>query len=607
MGARMSERMFVCLECGATYPRAQEHCGLDGKKLVEGREFPLLGRVVDRYQIEAVLGMGGMATVYRARHLKLDQSYALKALHGPMASDVQLARRFQREARVLSRLSHPHIVQVTDFGSTEHGLLYMVMEYLSGEPLWERVRRDGPLSPARAARLLHQTCSALAKAHRGGFVHRDLKPQNLMWMPPEDPADGETVKVLDFGLVGLLEPNVHGHTQLTAQGMFLGTPAYMAPEQVTGGAVGPQTDLYALGVVAFWMLTGEPPFRGDARELAHQHVTTPPPRPRLEYGGLTPIVLRLLEKDPESRFSDARKLATAIQETGLLERGGGTAAPSLDLDSDPELPGPSPGRDASSVEALRSEPALVIPDPTEVASSERGLRRPRRSWSRASLAVLVLAGLAGGLFALDRWRNRPKVEPADTALNEQGARSEDAPKEDRPPENSAFASNESPRGKSDQTAADDSRARPSTGGERSEHSGSKRPPADGSRGESSDEANVAKGTSPPSPAEFRRAFQEADQALTEHLAALNVGFARVQAAEPSAAAQWGRWYRGRQTATVAELAEVANTLKNRATAIAQARAGDSSGTNEGAREAGDGADETALDRSLEKIIAPEDS
>jgi len=393
--------MLACPSCGATYVQRQEHCGLDGHRLVDVGVPPLVGRTVDRYRIEETIGSGGMAIVYRAVHVHLEQSFALKALHGEMASDATIAKRFHREAKVMSQLAHPHIVSVVDFGTTDAGLLYMVMQYVRGPTLADVMRHTGPLGPARTARLARQIATGLDRAHRSGFVHRDLKPQNVMLVGGDD-GDEERAQILDFGLVGLVEPEASHQTQLTTRGMFFGTPAYMSPEQISGGPVGPSSDLYALGVILYAMLVGELPFRGEVRELAHQHVTKAPPRPRLEYGGLTEVVMRLLAKAPEERPASARAVVDLIDRA--FDRSSWPAVASDDDGFDDPTADATASSRGAAHEALAAEPALVVSDPAEITHAD-GLpvstRRTRRGrWLVAAAGLLAV-------FAAAAWTTGP--------------------------------------------------------------------------------------------------------------------------------------------------------------------------------------------------------
>ncbi len=293
----LSKDMLACPTCGSVYARSQEFCGLDGTQLVQTHKDPMLGRTVGRYLVEAPLGAGGMSRVYRGRHEALDRPVAVKVLHGELSADHHIVQRFVREARSLARIGHPGVVEVFDFGRTDGGVLYMVMELVEGPTVAERLHSGGPMAPSEAARVLVEVSLGLEAAHAAGYVHRDLKPQNLVFDTSQVPAP---VKILDFGLVGLVEGEEQD-SPLTRPGTFFGTPRYMAPEQAAGERCGPPADLYSLGVILYELLTGSPPFSGDVRQLAHQHVHAAPPRPALAYGGLGAVALRLLAKDPSAR------------------------------------------------------------------------------------------------------------------------------------------------------------------------------------------------------------------------------------------------------------------------------------------------------------------
>ncbi len=399
--------MLVCPTCGSTYTRSQEHCGLDGSKLVRSESDPLIGQSIDKYRIGARLGSGGMATVYRARHEFLDKDYAIKVLHGQIAADVTMARRFQREAKTLGQIKHPNVVSVDNFGATPAGLLYMVMEFLDGATLGRTLRNFGPFAPGRAADIVRQIATGLQAAHRKGFVHRDLKPGNVMLV--DDEHDGEMVKLLDFGLVAILSDDEH-HTQLTQAGQFFGTPMYMAPEQITGNAVGPATDLYSLGVMLYQMLAGTPPFTGDLKKLAFHHVQNAPPPLASSFGGLSELALQLMAKAPNDRPTDAGEVIDKIDELALtpvskrLRRRPATDEAeleplvnhTLEADADEEDP-------ALSAPVLQEERAFRTAHEAELElrSVKATLERQQRRTRFLSALLVLVVGVAGLVFVLN--------------------------------------------------------------------------------------------------------------------------------------------------------------------------------------------------------------
>jgi serine/threonine-protein kinase len=306
----------VCSHCGSRFSNDARFCPFDGLPLTPSVSAPprdpLLGSVIDdRYEVEAVLGEGGMGTVYRVRHRILERLFALKALRLDLARDADLGERFLREARAVASISHPGVVQITDFGALPTGQTYFVMELLTGEPLSTLLGKGGPLPAARAVRLLLEMIEALSAAHAAGVVHRDLKPDNVLVCPTQS---GETVKILDFGLA-----KVAGQSRLTQAGVVFGTPHYMSPEQASGGTVDERTDVYALGVVMYQMFTGRVPFEADSYMgvlTKHLYVAPTPPSELLggltELGALELVVLRCLEKKPERRYASMRALADEI-------------------------------------------------------------------------------------------------------------------------------------------------------------------------------------------------------------------------------------------------------------------------------------------------------
>ncbi|HVJ94321.1 MAG TPA: serine/threonine-protein kinase [Labilithrix sp.] len=269
-----------------------------------------------RYRLETLLGKGGMGVVYRGVDLVMRRAVAVKlVLPGPgLELDDELAGRFLREAKNTARLQHENIVEVFDLGRTHEGSPYFVMEFIAGHSLSTRLRRDGPLPVATTIHIARQICAALDAAHMAGVIHRDLKPANIMLVSRA--GDDDFVKILDFGVSKSLEADVQD-TQLTHTGMLVGTIDYMAPEQIMGRAVDGRSDVYALGVVLYRMLSGNPPF-GDVPvpALMHAHLNTMP-KPLIEVvpgvpNELDHIVLRCLAKKPEHRFESMGELARAL-------------------------------------------------------------------------------------------------------------------------------------------------------------------------------------------------------------------------------------------------------------------------------------------------------
>jgi hypothetical protein len=266
----------------------------------------MLGRVIaGRYRLEARIGEGGMGVVYRARHVLIDRVVAVKLIRPDLRGETHLRAWMLREARAANRVDHAHIIDIHDIGETEEGELYLVMEYLVGTSLSSELARGGmPL--ARGVDVLEQMCAALARAHDLGVVHRDLKSDNILLTSRGGRKD--FVKILDFGLAHLaMDP------RLAPKGAVFGTPEYMSPEQARGEEATAQSDLYALGVLFFEMLTGQLPFRSDDREtLLEMQRTTVAPRPRSIRPDVLPaaesIVIKLLEKDRRKRFQDAHHL-----------------------------------------------------------------------------------------------------------------------------------------------------------------------------------------------------------------------------------------------------------------------------------------------------------
>lgn len=295
-----------CVACNQSFSLDQMFCPTDGSKLIKLRSAPdqLLGRVFDqRYELRAVLGQGGMGTVYRAWQRSVDREVVVKVIHPKLASVRQIAKRFLREARLASRLNQQNIVSIYDFGQSDDGVLYMVMELLHGRPLAQDLLPRRPFPLRRITTIAAQICDALEAAHNHGIVHRDLKPHNIFLL--DDPPGRDLIKILDFGLAKSL---LHNPASLVTQtDALLGTPAYISPEQILGKAVDPRTDLYSLGCILYQLATGQLPFRGDnVNTVIGMHLRAAPPAlPESLPPMLATLIARLMAKEPDARPATA--------------------------------------------------------------------------------------------------------------------------------------------------------------------------------------------------------------------------------------------------------------------------------------------------------------
>ena len=283
---------------------------------------PLLGRTINgRYKIVSLVARGGMGKVYKAEQQPLGRICALKVLNPRYEGDrdPEFGKRFFLEAATAAKLTHPNTVTIFDYGSSEDGeIYYIAMEFIEGKTLHRVLRDETTLPEARVSHVARQICRSLREAHELGVVHRDLKPGNILLTNRGD--ENDVVKVLDFGLV----KDVTGDAEdLTQQGLFMGSPKYMAPEQITGGEISARTDIYSLGVMIYEMMTGKVPFdRGASVNTLMAHVNdTPPPlaeaNPRIQISPqMEGIVYRCLEKDASKRFSSMNELLTALKRTG---------------------------------------------------------------------------------------------------------------------------------------------------------------------------------------------------------------------------------------------------------------------------------------------------
>lgn len=299
---------------------------------VIARAQELTGNVLGgRYEVLGKLGVGGMASVYEGRRVGLHNRVAIKVLRADLCEDPSNVKRFLREARASSVIEHENIVDIIDFGPTETLPVYFVMEFLEGKDLRQELKAIGRMGWSRARRILLQVVGALGAAHDKAIVHRDVKPANIFLIRRQNGE--EVAKVLDFGIAKVIEEKLGGLTQAnTMTNGLLGTVSYMAPEQARGGTIDARTDVYAAGVVAYKMLTGQAPFKGNNPYVVlEQHVSEAPRPPRELVPDIPPeaeaIVLRCLEKSPDRRFQSMYELAEALAHGSTLEYGKGTNSP----------------------------------------------------------------------------------------------------------------------------------------------------------------------------------------------------------------------------------------------------------------------------------------
>jgi serine/threonine-protein kinase len=272
-------------------------------------------RLLGQYHLRRKIGCGGMGEVYLAEHRLLKRPCALKLIRADKLTDPRTLHRFEREVRLTATLSHPNTIEVFDYGRTEQGTYYYVMEYLPGLNLAELVQRHGPLPPGRVVYLLRQVCGALREAHAAGLIHRDVKPSNIF--AARRGGMDDVAKLLDFGLV--LPATGPSSADLSGEGLVLGTPLFMSPEQARGWELDETSDIYSLGAVAYFLLTGRPPFdESDGIEAMIAQVRDPVIPPSQSHPGipedLEQVVLRCLAKDPSDRYQDADQLDRAFGE-----------------------------------------------------------------------------------------------------------------------------------------------------------------------------------------------------------------------------------------------------------------------------------------------------
>lgn len=385
-------------------------CGADQAGTITATDAapdPRIGITLeDKYRIDSTIGAGGMATVYRATRLLIGDSVAVKILHQDQLHDRQAPERFRREAQAAARLKHPNAVSIYDFGVSNDGMVYLVMELVDGESLRHLLKEHGPLLPSAAAEIIIQVCAALDDAHRQQVVHRDIKPDNIIVFMTET---GPRVKVLDFGIARLRDMTTVGN--LTQTGSVMGTPHYMSPEQCLGEELDGRSDIYSLGIVLYEMLSGVVPFNSPtAMAVVVQHVNTVPASLRILNVSVPPaveaVVMRALEKRREARQQTAAALAA---EFSAAANGTMTTSASLAAGGTTTAAAPASTILMQTPWSTRTADSLTSPTDGVLAGAEHDVQ-PRKhpaSLLLGAAAVMIVASAAVGLFVTSRKSGPP--------------------------------------------------------------------------------------------------------------------------------------------------------------------------------------------------------
>ena len=374
----------ICPQCNTEYEADQRFCPRDGSTLKsQSVGGDLVGSVIaDRYHIISKLGEGGMGQVYLAEHVRMGRKSAVKVMNPAMIHDADAISRFNREAANASRISHPNVASIYDFGETTDGIIYLAMEFVEGEPLTNLIERQGALPAARAAHIVRQAGDALTAAHDLGIVHRDLKPDNIMIAKDRD--GGDCVKVVDFGIAKAANSDAQ---KVTRTGLIVGTPEYMSPEQLAGDSLDGRSDIYSIGLVAFNMLTGRLPFPSETVQESMIMRLTDRPRTLTEMKPdiswpppLQAVLDRALARDARDRYASAaefgRDLSNAIEQMPQT----------VETDARTSI--------MAAVPATRVSPAPTKLSAAVRPSSQKRANRPLMiGVSTVAIGALVVAGL----------------------------------------------------------------------------------------------------------------------------------------------------------------------------------------------------------------------
>jgi len=394
----------ICPQCGTEYELDQRFCPKDGSTLrSQNAGGDLVGSIIaDRYHVMKKLGEGGMGAVYLAEHVKMGRKSAVKVMNPGMANDPDAISRFNREAANASRINHPNVCAVYDFGETPDGMIYLAMEFIEGPSLTKVISDAGALPPRRAADITRQAADALAVAHDMGIVHRDLKPDNIMIAAGRDGTD--IVKVVDFGIAKAANSEAQ---KVTKTGLVVGTPEYMSPEQLAGDKLDGRSDLYSLALVAYNMLTGKLPFPADTvqesmiKRLTDEPLPLATSKPETSWSPEVQAVMdRALARDLASRYQTAAEFGRdLVRAVDGMDAAGDQGATSVM--APPVVPPPSSVPKTTAQKATpQSVPPTRIGSATPAAPVAAAPAKSKTPMIAAAAVVVVGIGLGGAWMAM---------------------------------------------------------------------------------------------------------------------------------------------------------------------------------------------------------------
>ena len=398
--------MKICPVCNTEYPNDVKFCPNDGQTLRSAAPAgDLMGQVIaDRYHVVKKLGEGGMGQVYLAEHVKMGRRSAIKVMNPSMVHDPDAVARFNREASNASRINHPNVCAIYDFGETSDGLIYLAMEFIEGEPLTDLLEREGAIPVARAVDIFRQTADALQVAHDLGIVHRDLKPDNIMLSRKK--TGGDLVKVVDFGIAKAVGGDDAGQ-KVTKTGLVIGTPEFMSPEQLSGDALDGRSDLYSLALVLYRMLSGKLPFEATTvqetmiKRLTDEPIKLADARPDLSFpAGLQAVLDTALARTPAERYQNVSKFAADV--ASVTGRSATTSMPLTRGSTDTE----------GKTQLLDHTAATPT---TRISAQVRQAPAKKRSLIPVAIVVVAVVGVGGAWMALKGAGAKPDTASRDSS------------------------------------------------------------------------------------------------------------------------------------------------------------------------------------------------